>query len=151
MTDDEVMPPPPPRGHHTHLPPDVDAKVRQVELLISTLLRSGVLVSLAMVVVGALVGALRHRAVMASPDALRPITTPGAAFPHTWRQVGTGLLHLQGQAIIATGLLLLIATPVMRVAVSVFAFRAEGDKLYTRITLAVLFFLILSFVLGRVE
>ncbi len=133
-----------------HLP-EVDPKVRQIELLISTLLRTGVVVSLALVVIGALVGAFRHPDVMTSAGALHPLTTPGAGFPHTWREVGAGLLHLQAQAIIATGLLLLIATPVMRVAVSVFAFRAEGDKLYTRITLAVLFFLLLSFVLGRVE
>ncbi len=149
MTDDETIPRPP--DHAPHLPPDVDAKVRQVELLISTLLRTGVVISLTLVVIGALLGALRHPDLMASSDALHRLTTPGADFPHTWRAVGAGLLHLQGQAIIATGLLLLIATPVMRVAVSVFAFRAEGDKLYTRITLAVLFFLLLSFVLGRVE
>ncbi len=137
--------------HETKLPPDVDARVRQVELLISTLLRTGVIASLSLVVIGALLGALRHGGDMASPAALHRMTTPGADFPHTWRAVGAGLLHLQGQAIIALGLLLLIATPVMRVAVSVFAFRAEGDKLYTRITLVVLFFLLLSFVLGRAE
>ena len=139
----------PPASHDPKLPPDVDARVRRVELLISTLLRTGVVTSLSLVVLGALMGALRHRDVMASSTALQPLTTPGAAFPHSWRAVGSGLLQLQGQAIIATGLLLLIATPVMRVAVSVFAFRAQGDKLYTRITLAVLCFLLLSFVLGR--
>ena len=138
-------------AHEPHLPPDVDPKVRQIELLISTLLRTGVIASLSLVVIGALLGALRHPDYMMSAPALHQLTTPGADFPHTWGAVGRGLLHLQGQSIIAAGLLLLIATPVMRVAVSVFAFRAEGDKLYTRITLAVLFFLLLSFVLGRIE
>ena len=134
-----------------HLPPDVDPEVRKVELLISTLLRTGVLVSLSLVVIGALVGALRHPDAMASLAAMRQLTTPGAVFPHTWAAVGAGLLRLQGQAIIAAGLLLLIATPVMRVAVSIFAFRAEGDRLYTRITMVVLFFLLVGFALGRVE
>src|SRR5690349_20638297 len=43
-------------------------------------------------------------------------------FPETLAQVGQGLLILRSQAVIALGLLLLIATPVMRVTVSIFTF-----------------------------
>lgn len=130
--------------------PGAEARVRKVELMISTLLRTGVVSSLALVVLGVAVGVLRHPADLTSPDSLHRLTAPGAQFPHTWRDVGAGLLALNGQAIIAAGLLMLIATPVLRVAVSVFAFHAEGDRTYTRITLLVLCLLLLSFVLGRV-
>ena len=49
------------------------------------------------------------------------------------------------------GLLMLIATPVMRVAVSIFAFIVHRDKVFTAITTLVLLLLFLSFVLGAIE
>ena len=49
------------------------------------------------------------------------------------------------------GLLVLMATPVMRVAVSVLAFIHHRDRTYALITAAVLCLLLLSLVLGRVE
>jgi uncharacterized membrane protein len=62
-----------------------------------------------------------------------------------------GTFDLQGQAIVAMGLLLLIATPVLRVAVSIFAFVYQEDRTYTLITTLVLILLLLSFILGKVE
>ena len=47
------------------------------------------------------------------------------------------------------GLLLLIATPVLRVAVSIFAFVYEKDKVFVIITSIVLGLLLLSFILGK--
>ena len=47
------------------------------------------------------------------------------------------------------GLMLLVATPVLRVAVSVIAFGLERDMRYVIITLIVLAILITSFLLGR--
>jgi uncharacterized membrane protein len=47
------------------------------------------------------------------------------------------------------GLLMLIATPVMRVAASIFAFVYEHDYVYVTITAIVLALLLLSFVLGK--
>ena len=71
--------------------------------------------------------------------------------PHTVSEVMQGTLDLQGQAIVAMGLLLLIATPVLRVAVSIFAFVYQEDRTYTLITTFVLILLLLSFILGKVE
>ena len=70
-------------------------------------------------------------------------------FPETLAQVGQGLLILRPQAVIALGLLLLIATPVMRVAVSIFTFAFERDRLYVVISTIVLAILLFSmFFLG---
>jgi uncharacterized membrane protein len=66
-------------------------------------------------------------------------------------EVFDGLRHGRGQAIVMIGLLILIATPVMRVAVSILGFVYERDAPYFLITVLVLTLLILSFVLGRVE
>jgi uncharacterized membrane protein len=53
---------------------------------------------------------------------------------------------LDGQAtgILQLGLLLLIATPIMRVIFSVFAFALEGDRMYVLFTLIVLTVLLYS-------
>jgi len=70
-------------------------------------------------------------------------------FPHTIGTLWTGLLAWQPQAVITLGLLILIATPVLRVAVSVIAFWLEHDWRYVVITLIVLAILTVSFTLGR--
>jgi len=57
-------------------------------------------------------------------------------------------MHGSGRAIIELALLLLIATPVARVAFSAVAFAVEGDYLYVGITLIVLAILLYSLFVG---
>ena len=72
-------------------------------------------------------------------------------FPETLAQVGQGLFILRPQAVIALGLLLLIATPVIRVAVSIITFAFERDRQYVVITCIVLAILLFSmFLLGSI-
>jgi uncharacterized membrane protein len=119
--------------------------------MISNLLRVGVTTSLVLIVIGTLVSFVRHPADLNSPDELASLVRPGAALPHSLSDVMMGLRELRGQAVVSLGLLVLIATPMMRVAVSILAFLREGDRLYTLITLAVLCLLLLSLALGAVE
>lgn len=58
--------------------------------------------------------------------------------------VGTGLLDLRPIAVAQAGLLVLVATPVLRVAASFVAFVLERDRLYAAITLGVLAILLVS-------
>jgi uncharacterized membrane protein len=62
----------------------------------------------------------------------------------------SGILHeavaLRGRGIIQLGLLLLIATPIARVAFSVFGFAEERDHMYVSFTLIVLAILLYSLV-----
>ena len=70
-------------------------------------------------------------------------------FPQTLDQIRQGLLILRPQAIIALGLLILIATPVVRVAASIVSFALERDVKYVVITSVVLAILLFSiFFLG---
>jgi uncharacterized membrane protein len=126
-------------------------RVRQVELLISVLLRVGVSVSLTVVVLGTIFTFVHHRDYLSSRSAMPEVTGEAAKFPHTITEVLRGVRDLQGRSIVLLGLLLLIATPVMRVAVSIFAFVYEHDRTYVIITSIVLALLLLSFVLGRAE
>jgi uncharacterized membrane protein len=126
-------------------------QVRKMELLISKLLRGGVAVSLLLVMAGSLLSYLHHPEYLSSKTELQRLTRPGEAVPQTWQEVISGVMEGRGQCVVAAGILLLIATPVMRVGVSIFAFYFQGDRLYTGITLLVFCLLLLSFALGRIE
>ena len=128
-----------------------EGRVRRVELLISNLLRAGVLISFTLIVAGTITSFIRHPEYLTNPSARQHLTQPGAAFPHTLHDLAADLQKLRGQAIVALGLLFLIATPVIRVGVSIFAFIYERDRIYTFITAVVFSLLLLSFVLGKIE
>jgi len=69
---------------------------------------------------------------------------PSAIEPTDFGAVWTGLLEIRPVAIAQAGLLVLLATPVARVAASIVAFALEGDRLYVVITTTVLAILLLS-------
>ena len=113
---------------------------QKVEVIISNLLRAGVTLAASVVLVGGLVFLARNGMAPASyhvffgePSDLR-----------TWK----GLVHtafaFRGRGIIQLGLVLLIATPVARVAFGAFAFAIERDWLYVGVTLFVLAVLLYS-------
>jgi uncharacterized membrane protein len=131
--------------------PAAEERLHRVELLISNLLRIGVILSLTLVVIGTIISFVHHPEYVSSSIELQQLTQAGASFPYTLRDVLTGVLDLRGKAFVTVGLLLLIATPVARVAVSILAFLYQKDRVYTLITLIVLCLLLLSFVLGKVE
>jgi uncharacterized membrane protein len=112
----------------------------ELTIAISWILQAGVILSSAMIVAGLLLMSI-HGGEM-TPQYLQ-------AFPHTPKQVWTGLLSLQPQAVIALGLLFLIATPVLRVIVSIVAFNSEHDRRYALISLILLAILLTSFMLGK--
>src|SRR5579859_778302 len=94
--------------------------VRQAELIISHVLRGGVLLSAAVV----LVGAARYY----FERGAQPASAPGGlTYPHTLGGVIPALAAGSPEAIITLGLLILLATPVVRVAVSIAAFALEHD------------------------
>lgn len=130
---------------------DNSAASQRVEAFISYLLRSGVLLSLAIIVLGMLISFLRHPQYLSDPQELERLTSPGAAFPRTVGQVVDGVRRLSGQAIVVVGLLLLVITPVMRVAASIVMFVCEKDGIFVAVTSAVLVLLIVSFLLGGLQ
>lgn len=119
---------------------------QRIETIIGNLLRAGVLLSAAVVLLGGVVylihqgNAAPHYGVFrGEPSGLK--TVPGV--------VGEALGG-SGLGIIQLGLLLLIATPIARVVFSVFAFAGERDWLYVLVTLVVLAVLAFSLMGGRV-
>ncbi len=113
---------------------------QKIEVIIANLLRAGVTVAAALVFTGSLVFLARHGLDHASYQVF-------VGEPTDLRNV-TGIVHaalaLRGRGIIQLGLLLLIATPVARVAFAAFAFAIERDWLYVGISSFVLLVLLYS-------
>jgi uncharacterized membrane protein len=124
-------------------------RVRQIELVISRLLRGGVLLSLGIVLVGTVLTFVHHPTYATSPGEFDRLTSNEASFPTSLADVVRGVGNLEGRAIVTLGLLVLLATPVMRVAVSILAFLHERDHTFAVITSVVLMLLITSLVLGK--
>jgi uncharacterized membrane protein len=105
--------------------------------LVSLVLATGVAVSAVLLGAG-LAGALAigwHGSLIGLAHATRLSTTDFGDLP-------ARLSALEPAAVVQLGLLTLLATPVVRVAVSVGAFALERDRLYTAITLTVLLILV---------
>lgn len=118
-----------------------DDLLRQTELIISYVLRGGVMFAAAIIALGVILFYIGY---------LRAGSSGGPIiFPHTASQVFLGLAHHDPVAVISLGLLVLLLTPVLRVLVSVVTFALEHDWRYTGITLLVFFILLVSFLLGR--
>jgi uncharacterized membrane protein YfcA/uncharacterized membrane protein len=109
---------------------DRDALVRQAEVVISGVLRGGVLLSAAVILLGLLLLVSRRTSV--------------TTFPHTLPTVIQSVARGDPLGIIVLGLVLLLLTPVTRVAVSIVAFAREGDRRYVVITSIVLAVLLVS-------
>jgi uncharacterized membrane protein len=116
-----------------------------VEELIGTLLRVGVTLAAAVVLFGGTVYLVRHglaapqyHVFVGEPTDLRRLSG-----------IVKDALAFRGRGLIQLGLLLLIATPIARVAFSVAAFALQGDRLYVVVTLIVLAVLIYSLTGGH--
>ena len=129
--------------------PDTVAHAEATELLISNLLRTGVVLSAVLVVVGTIITFVHHPEYLTSSTALGPLKDGSLGFPTSFREMLSGLIRFEGRAIVTAGLLVLVATPIMRVAVSILAFLQMRDRKFVAITSIVLSLLIASLVLGK--
>ena len=112
----------------------------RVDALLGTLLRVGVLLSAAIVAAGGVIYLLKY-------GAGTPAYADFRGEPADLRSVGgivRAALELRGRGLIQLGLLVLIATPVARVAFSLFAFARQRDRTYVLVTAFVLLLLVLS-------
>lgn len=83
-----------------------------------------------------------------APAKPEPLSGMEMAIASALRAGVSGAVAGKAYAIIALGMLLLIATPVARVGLSVLFFPTRRDRLYVGITLLVLAVLLLSFWIG---
>jgi uncharacterized membrane protein len=122
-----------------------------IELLISNTLRIGVTVSVAVMLLGLVLTFAHHPDYFHSRPALGELTNSREVFANTLGAVMRGVRALRGQSIATLGILFLIATPVVRVAISVVLFAAQRDRRYVLITAVVLALLLTSLISGLGE
>jgi uncharacterized membrane protein len=130
-------------AHPNQTPDARNAADLQMDRIMAILLRSGVLIAAAIVLIGGIIFLSRHsqltdyKTFQSEPAELRTIS---GIFELAREGHGRGLIQL--------GLLLLIATPVARVLFSVFAFARQKDWTYVAVTLIVLALLTYSLLGG---
>ena len=128
----------------------MEERVRRVELAISWVLRTGVVVSVAVIAVGLAMMFAHHGAwtSITGHTSYRSLTDRSTPFPHSLSALGRAIGRGEGRGIVVLGVLILILTPVMRVAVGVLSFVYEKDPPMTIVTLYVLVVLVGSFFLA---
>jgi uncharacterized membrane protein len=114
----------------------------RLERIISMVLRTGVMVSAATVLLGGLCFLVRHGH---EPPAYRVFRGEPAAY-RSVQGVIRAVPKPDCRAVIQLGLLFLIATPITRVAFSLVGFVLERDRTYVFITLIVLAILLYSLI-----
>jgi uncharacterized membrane protein len=113
--------------------------------IIGNVLRFGVIISAAVVILGIVRLALLSGSVdTASYLVYNSGAVPHGTFPTSLSALLSGLGSFDPTSLIELGVIILIATPVSRVAISVFLFAAEKDKLYIMVTAVVLVLLLFS-------
>jgi uncharacterized membrane protein len=113
-----------------------------LEILVSITLRVGVAASAALIILGLVLLAFHPAGGrdMSIDDAVR--------FPRGFAEIFSGAFALDPLAVVSLGLLVLILTPVARVAIALGAFAAEKDWKYAAFSGIVLAILVASFALG---
>jgi uncharacterized membrane protein len=112
----------------------------KMELAISRMLRAGVSAAAVVVFIGGLLYVVQAHGLAPDYVHFHGIASPADRIPP--------LLvahHLDSRNIIRLGILLLIATPIMRVAYCVYSFAAQKDKIYVVVSSIVLTVLLYSF------
>ena len=115
---------------------------QRIENIVGNLLRAGVILSAVVVLCGGVLYLIKYGHAPADYRIFR-------GEPTDLKSVSGIVQHafaLDSPAIIQLGLLLLIATPVARVAFSIFGFAEEKDRMYVTFTVVVLLILLYSLI-----
>ena len=120
-------------------------KDTDIQLLLGQVLRAGTVISICVVFFGGIIYLSRHGQSIADYQKFKGIPD----FVSTAKGLFNGALNFKGQAIIQLGIVLLIATPIMRVVFSTIGFVLEKDYMYVAISLVVLSIIFFSMMTGR--
>jgi uncharacterized membrane protein len=120
-------------------------KDTDMQAVIGWVLRIGVIVSIGIVFIGGLVYLYRHGT--EAPDHSKFVGIPDFT---KLDGIVQGIIDFRGRSIIQLGIILLIATPILRIIFSAIGFVLEKDKLYVFISLLVLLIIFFSSISGHI-
>lgn len=118
-----------------------------IEMAISVLLRAGVLISGLIVLAGGIYYLMQHGREVESYHEFRGTPEIDRIVP----QIVNGAFHLRARSVIQFGLLVLIATPILRVVFALVGFALERDRGYVIVTSIVLAVLLYSLISGAMQ
>ena len=124
------------------------AAAGRIEVIVSGVLRAGVYASVGLIAIGLVVWFARHPSLLTSAAELKLLLAAETPVPRSLTQVFSGVLRGDGECLVALGLLVLIATPVVRVAITGLSFVGQRDRTFTWISAGVLLVLGVSVWLG---
>jgi uncharacterized membrane protein len=120
-------------------------KDTDMQLLLAQVLRAGTIISISIVFIGGVFYLYRHGHTIADYSHFKGIP----AFVQHADSLFSSAFDLKGQAIIQLGIILLIATPILRVIFSTIGFVFEKDYMYTGISVLVLLIIFASMLSGH--
>ncbi len=120
------------------------ATSHEMEMAIGNLLRAGVIIAAAIVCAGGVIYLVRHGSALADYSVFRH----GPSYLCTVRGILGSASSVSGRGLIQLGILLLIATPIARVALAIYVFARKRDNLYVAIT-AIVFCILMYSILSR--
>ncbi|MBV9767477.1 MAG: DUF1634 domain-containing protein [Acidobacteriaceae bacterium] len=120
---------------------------KSIERMVSVLLLTGVLISGCVVLAGGVYYLLRHGGELSDFHTFRG----QPSIDRIVSEIIKGAFAVRARSIIQLGILLLIATPIARVAFSLVGFALGRDRTYVVITAIVLTVLLVSLITGAVQ
>lgn len=117
-----------------------DIKEKDIQVLLGTLLRAGVIISMSIVLVGGVIFLIHNNGAITDYK----VFTPELSKFSSIAKIFAGVLTLQGDAIVQFGVLMLIFTPIARIVFAIFSFSLEKDYLYVLIGFIILAIIAIS-------
>ncbi|WP_029282685.1 DUF1634 domain-containing protein [Pedobacter sp. R20-19] len=113
---------------------------KDIQVILGTLLRAGVIISMTIVLIGGVIFLIHNKGVITDYKVFKPELAKFSSIAAIFK----GLLTFHGDAIVQFGILMLIFTPVARIVFAIFSFLIEKDYLYVLIGLIILTIITIS-------
>ncbi|MDD4819725.1 MAG: DUF1634 domain-containing protein [Flavobacteriales bacterium] len=123
----------------------IELTQRDMELFIGKMLRVGVFTACGVAILGGIMYIVQN-----AGQTVDFQTFSSQMALHSFSDVINGVMVLNAVSVIQLGIVILLCTPILRVAFSAVAFLLEKDYLYVGITLVVLFIILLNLFDGEV-
>jgi len=114
---------------------------KTLQILIARALRAGIIISIFLILLGGVI--------YLAQNGERHFNYEYFMAKISVSSILRGLIHFDSKSVIYLGIIFLIGTPVLRVAMSALGFAMEKDVLYTVITLVVLLIILFSVLSGH--
>ncbi|WP_316799881.1 DUF1634 domain-containing protein [Pedobacter frigidisoli] len=119
---------------------DKNLEDKDIQVILGTMLRAGVVISMAIVLVGGFIFLFHNQGSLTDYRVFKPELAKFSSIIKIFK----GIPSLEGDAIIQFGILMLIFTPIARIIFAIISFFIEKDYLYVLIGFIILTIITIS-------